>query len=244
MSDRLRIEPTAKRIRAWVDGELLVDTTRALLVWESPHFPQYYLPRADVRTDLLVPSEKTAHSPSRGEAVYYGIRTGAGVAPDVAWEYPDSPIEAIREHIRVEWEAADRWFEEDELVHTHPRSPYTRIDALPSSRHVQVFAEGDDGDVLVADTHRPTLLFETGLSTRYYVPLADVRQDLLVPSPTTSTCPYKGTASYWSLQVGGRLHEDVVWTYPAPLPESVRIAGLACFYDERVRVVVDGQAPE
>src|SRR3954452_14712789 len=141
-SSRLRVEPTAKRIRAWVAGELLVDTTRALLVWESPYYPQYYLPRADVRTGLLAPGERTEHSPSRGEARYFSIRAGDRVVPDAVWEYPDSPMEPIRDHVRIEWSAADHWFEEDEEVFVHPRSPYTRIDALASSRHVQVVVDG------------------------------------------------------------------------------------------------------
>jgi uncharacterized protein (DUF427 family) len=237
---RLRVEPTAKRIRTWVAGELVADTTRALLVWESPHYPQYYLPRADVRVDLLVPSDHTAHSPSRGDARYHAIRAGGRLVPGAVWEYPDSPLEAIRDHLRIEWSAMDHWFEEDEEVHVHPRSPYTRIDALPSSRHVQVIV----GGVTVADSRRPTLLFETGLPTRYYLPLPDVRLDLLEPSDTTTRCPYKGTASYYSLRVGEERHEDLVWYYPAPLSESIRIAGLVCFYDDRVELLVDGEHRE
>jgi uncharacterized protein (DUF427 family) len=237
LSTRLRVEPTAKRIRAWVAGELLVDTTRALLVWESPHYPQYYLPRADVRTALLVPSERTAHSPSRGDARYHSVRTGRGQpVADAVWEYPDSPIEAIRGHVRIEWSAADHWFEEDEEVYVHPRSPYARVDTLPSSRHVQVVVDG----VTVADTHKPTLLFETGLPTRYYVPLPDVRVDLLEASDTRTGCPYKGTASYWSLRTGEQRHDDIAWYYPTPLPESIGIAGLVCFYNDRVELIVDG----
>jgi uncharacterized protein (DUF427 family) len=235
--DRLRLEPTAKRIRTWVAGQLLVDTTEALLVWESPYYPQYYLPRADVRTGLLVPSARTAHSPSRGEAAYHSITVGDRVVPDAVWGYPDSPIEAIRDHVRIEWSATDHWFEEDEEVYVHPRSPYARIDTLPSSRHVQVIIDG----VTVAESRKPTLLFETGLPTRYYLPLPDVRQDLLEPSATSTGCPYKGTASYHSVRVGGEVHADVVWHYPTPLPESEGIAGLVCFYNEKVELLVDGR---
>ncbi|THJ58075.1 DUF427 domain-containing protein, partial [Candidatus Frankia alpina] len=114
-------------------------------------------------------------------------------------------------------------------------STYTRIDALPSSRHVRVEIDG----VVVADSHRPVILFETGLVPRYYLPLVDVRQDLLRPSGTRTYCPYKGNAEYFSVEVDGTRHDDVVWTYRTPLPESARIAGLVCFYDERVTVSVD-----
>ena len=236
-SSRLRVEPTAKRIRTYVGGQLLADTAAALLVWESPHYPQYYVPRSDVRTELLVPSESTAHSPSRGEAVYYSIKVGDRVVPDAVWEYPDSPLEAIRDHVRIEWSATDHWFEEDEEVFVHPRSPYARVDCLPASRHVQVVVDG----VTVADTHRPTLLFETGLPVRYYIPLTDVRMDLLEASPSVTRCPYKGMASYWTVKVGEQVYEDLAWYYATPLPESIRIAGLVCFYNDRVDLTVDGQ---
>jgi uncharacterized protein (DUF427 family) len=96
----------------------------------------------------------------------------------------------------------------------------------------------------VAESDRPHVLFETGLPPRYYLPLSDVRQELLVPSSSESHCPYKGTASYWSLEVGGQTHEDVVWIYRTPLPESQKIAGLACFYAERVDQYVDGVLTE
>jgi uncharacterized protein (DUF427 family) len=237
LSSRLDVVPTAKRIRAYVGGRLLVDTTGALLVWESPYYPQYYLPRADVRTELLVPSDHTARSTSRGEARYHSIDAGARHVADAVWEYPESPIEAIRDHLRVEWSAVDHWFEEDEEVIVHPRSPYSRVDVLPSSRHVVVRIGGE----VVADTHKPTLLFETGLPTRWYLPLPDVRIDLLVPSGTRTSCPYKGHASYYSVRVGDEVHEDVVWYYDTPLRESAGIAGLVCFYNEKVELEVDGR---
>jgi uncharacterized protein (DUF427 family) len=130
----------------------------------------------------------------------------------------------------------DAWFEEDEEVYVHPRDPHTRVDILPSSRHVEVVVNG----VTVADSHQPRLLFETGLPTRYYLPLVDVRLDLLHPSDTTTRCPYKGTAGYWSVEAGGQVVPDLAWIYRAPAAESVRIAGLACFYNEKVELYVDG----
>ncbi|WP_261567910.1 DUF427 domain-containing protein [Frankia gtarii] len=232
---RVRLEQGRKRVRAYLGGRLVVDTTSPALVWENPHYPAYYLPRADVVAEL-VPTDRTEHSPSRGDAVYFDVVVEGRTAPAAAWAYPQSPLEGLRELVRLDWEAMDRWLEEDEPVYVHPRSPYTRIDALPSSRHVRVEIDG----VLVADSHRPVILFETGLVPRYYLPLVDVRQDLLRPSDTRTRCPYKGNAEYFSVEVDGTRHDDVVWTYRTPLPESARIAGLVCFYDERVAVSVDG----
>ena len=122
----------------------------------------------------------------------------------------------------------------------HPRSPYTRVDILPSSRHVRVEVDG----VTVAESHRARLLFETGLPVRYYFPKVDVRTDLLAPTSRVTECPYKGTARYWSLHLDGAEHADLVWSYPTPLEESQRIAGLVCFYNERVDVYVDGVLQE
>ncbi|MET0459699.1 MAG: DUF427 domain-containing protein [Ilumatobacteraceae bacterium] len=118
----------------------------------------------------------------------------------------------------------------------HARDPYKRIDTVRSSRHVQVLVDG----TVVADSHRPVLLYETGLPTRYYLPRLDVREDLLEPSATTTACPYKGVAEYRSVRVGDQVHTDVVWTYPAPIPEIPKIEHHLCFFNERVDIVLDG----
>jgi uncharacterized protein (DUF427 family) len=236
----VRIEEAAKRVRAFLGGLPISDTIRPRLVWEIPYYPAYYIPAGDVRMDMLRPSTHTDRSASRGEARYFSVVAGEKVADDAAWQYPDSPIEALRDLIRFDWDAMDAWFEEDEQVYTHPRDPHHRVDILPSSRHVEVLLNG----LKVADSHSPRLLFETNLPTRYYLPLVDIRMDLLRASRKSTGCAYKGTASYWSLAVGDELLEDVIWSYPTPLPEAAKIAGLASFYNERVDIVVDGVLQE
>jgi len=236
---RVRVEHSSKRVRILLGGQLVADSTAARLVWENPHYPAYYLPRADV-TARLDPTGRTEHSPSRGEARYFDVAAGGPVAADAAWAYPESPIEELRDLVRFEWDAMDEWLEEDEPVYVHPRSPYVRVDILGSSRHVHVEIDG----VTVADSDQPRILFETGLPPRYYLPLAHVRTELLRPSPTVSHCPYKGTATYWSVEVDGRLYEDYVWTYRNPLPESQKVAGLISLYNEKVDLSVDGVALE
>jgi uncharacterized protein (DUF427 family) len=237
----MRIEPTAKRIRTYLGGELVADTTRARLVWESRPYPAYYLPRDDVRMELLSPAGPGRRSDERGEAVTFDVKGGGGrVATGGAWAYPESPVAELRDLIRFDWNAMDAWFEEDEEVFVHPRDPHQRIDILSSSRHVEVVVNG----VRVADSRQPRLLFETGLPTRYYLPLTDVRLDLLRPSDTLTRCPYKGTASYWSVEADGEVVPDLVWTYRTPVLESAKIAGLACFFNERVDLYVDGELQE
>jgi uncharacterized protein (DUF427 family) len=135
------------------------------------------------------------------------------------------------------WDGDVDWYEEDEQVHVHARDPHSRVDVLRSTRHVVVEFDGQ----VVADSTRPSLLFETWLPTRYYIPADDVRMDLLEPSATSSSCPYKGTARYWSARIGGRLAPDIVWSYPEPIAENPKIRGLLCFYNEHVDLVVDGE---
>ncbi|MGH9014315.1 MAG: DUF427 domain-containing protein [Acidimicrobiia bacterium] len=112
-----------------------------------------------------------------------------------------------------------------------------RIQITPSDRHVVVTV----GGVKVAETDRPVLLEETGLPTRFYLPRDDVRTDLLRPTSTETTCPFKGQAAYWSVEAAGEVHDDLVWSYEAPIPEAAGVTGLLCFYNERVDLVVDGE---
>src|SRR5499427_1134519 len=207
----LRIEPSPKRVRSYLAGHLVADSRHPVLVWEGPHYPVYYLPAADIAAEL-VPAGRTEHSPSRGEAEILDVKVASATAAGAALRYPESPLAELRGLVRLDWNAMSEWLEEDEPVYTHPRDPYKRVDILASSRHVRVELDG----VTVADSRQPRILFETGLPTRYYLPLTDVRMDLLRPS-------------------------DIVWTYRFPLPESQKIAGLACFYNEKVDLYVDGE---
>jgi uncharacterized protein (DUF427 family) len=233
---RVRVEPSAKRVRGYAGGSLIFDTVAPLLVWEIPYYPAYYIPASDVHAKLE-PTGATDRSPSRGTAEILDVVTERGRLAGAARRYTGSPLADLRDAVRFEWDALDTWLEEDEAIYGHPRSPYTRIDALRSSRHVRVELAG----VLLAESTRPTILYETGLPSRYYLPLSDVRMELLEPSVHRTLCPYKGWASYWHLVVDGKRYENYVWTYRSPLPESQAIIGLACFYNEKVDLVVDGR---
>jgi uncharacterized protein (DUF427 family) len=235
----VRVERGPKRVRVYLKGELVADTIRPFLVWEWPYYPTYYIPESDVRAELVA-TGKTEHSPSRGEGQVYDVQVGGATADAAALAYPDSPLEALRGLVRLDWKAMTEWLEEDEPVYTHPRDPYKRVDILGSSRPVRIEVDG----VTIAESSQPRILFETGLPPRYYIPLTDVRMDLLVPSDTQSHCPYKGTASYWSVNTGDAVHEDIVWMYRTPLPESQKIAGLACLYNEKVDLYLDGELQE
>ena len=238
--ESIRTERSAKRIRAYLGGEVVADTIRPVLVWEVPYYPTYYFPAEDVRSELLESDGGVDHSPSRGDGRTFTVRAGGKEAPGAAVRYEDSPIEELRGLIRLDWKAMDAWFEEDEEVFTHARDPHTRVDILPSSRHVRVEVDG----VTIADSSSPKLLFETGLPVRYYLPKTHVRMELLTPTDTVSHCPYKGQAEYWSVRAGEAVREDLAWSYRTPLPESERIAGLVSFYNDKVDLYVDGVLQE
>lgn len=232
--ERPKIQRSPKRVRAYLRGRLVADTRGPMLVWEHPYYPTYYLPAEDVQAKLRQTGE-TRHIDRVGDGDVHDVLIDGTVAEGAAVRFPDSS--AAPGLVRLEWGAMDEWFEEDEPVYVHARDPYKRVDVLASSRHVTVRI----GGVVVADSHRPHILFETGLPPRYYLPLTDVRADLLRPSERRTQCPYKGTATYWNAVIDGTEHADIVWTYRTPLPESQKIAGLACFYDERVEITIDDE---
>jgi uncharacterized protein (DUF427 family) len=149
-----------------------------------------------------------------------------------------APAYAVAEapgHVRVPWEAVEDWYEEDERVFSHPRNPYHRVDCVRTSRWLRVVV----GGVVLVDTTETVGVYETALEPKLYVRRDQVRRDLLVPSPTTTYCPYKGTASYWSAVVGDVAVEDVAWSYDDPLPESLPIRALLSFDPARMTVVHD-----
>lgn len=227
---RVRVEKGNRRVRAMLGGEVIVDSTEPLLVWEVPYYPTYFFPEADVRTDLLVATGETRRSPSRGEATQYAVKAGGREGAAYAFHEPEIP--ELAGHYALVWRTIDHWFEEDEEVYVHPRDPYTRIDILPSSRRVRVEIDG----VTVADTTNGRFLHETGLPVRYYIPKTDVRMELLAPTDLVTACPYKGTARYWSVTIDDVVHENIVWAYDSPLQESLGIAGLVSFYNEKVDI--------
>ncbi len=234
---RVRVEDGQKRVRVYFGGEVIADSINVKMVWEKPYYPVYYFPADDVRMELLTSSDHTKHSPSRGTASFFDVKGGDRVAENAAYHYViDSKIDGLQGWMAFDWHKMDSWFEEDEEVFVHARDPYTRVDILPSSRHIEVLVNG----VKVADSHQPRLLIETGLPTRYYLPKTDVRMDLLTATETATDCPYKGTAQYWSVTAAGETSDDIVWGYKAPVEESMRIAGLVSFYNEKVDIYVDG----
>jgi uncharacterized protein (DUF427 family) len=238
----LYIEPTPKRIRAVLRRETVADSTRVLLLSESGLQPVYYFPRADVRAELLAPSDRRTRCPKKGEASYHTVRVGDRSEEALAWYYPEplEGVEAIRDHIAFDFQRIDHWFEEDQEIFGHAKDPYHRIDVYPSSRRIRVLLDGE----LLAQSRRALALFESNLPVRWYLPREDVRVELL-PSETRTTCAYKGQAGYCSVRLAdGRLIHDLLWYYPEPLHDGAPIKDLLCFFNERVELEVQGEAQE
>jgi uncharacterized protein (DUF427 family) len=238
---KITFEASPRRVRVKFNGETIADSTRAHLLFETRHLPVYYFPRADVRMDKLTPTDHHTFCPYKGTASYWTIRVGDKVSENAVWGYPESydEVAAMQDFVAFYWDRVDGWYEEDEEIFVHPRDPYKRVDAIASSRHVEVIVGGE----VVADTRRAKFLFETRLPTRYYIPPEDVRMDLLVPSDKATQCPYKGKARYYSVKAGGKEYPDIVWYYPEPIPECPKIKGHLAFFNEQVdEIRVDGVA--
>jgi uncharacterized protein (DUF427 family) len=227
-----------RRIRGLLGGTTVVDTTAARMLHETALLPRWYFPPDAVDRDLLEPSETTTHCPFKGDASYWHLRVGDRLVEDAFWSYlePLPGAAAVAGYLSPYVEKLDRWLEEDDelLAGGHPRDPFHRVDARPSSRHVEVRVD----NLLIASTARPVAVFETGLPVRWYVPREDVRENLLVPSETTTVCPYKGVATYWSLRIEDREQTltDAVWTYADPLLEALPTKDHVSFQGDDIEV--------
>ena len=233
---RLLFDDYPRRMRAFLDGQPLLDTTRGKLLHESNILPVFYLPIEDLDKNLLEESGHTTHCPFKGDASYWSLHVGDQLIENAVWHYPQplAPASWLDGFCSLYDSAPDLWLQEDEPVHGHLRDPYHRVDVLESSRRVVVKAGGET----IAESDRPKLLFETGLPPRPYIPRADVRPGILVPSETTSHCPYKGHATYFGVTAGGTLVEDAAWTYESPLPEAIRATDHLSFDGEGIEVEI------
>jgi uncharacterized protein (DUF427 family) len=242
----LRRELLPRRLRGVLGGDTVVDTTRAMLVWEPRRVvPGYAVPEKDV-TAAVEPDRSPAQTAPDGPMIFPGTPFAAHTTPGepVLLRAGDATARGFRVpgdrgldgYLLVDFAGFDAWYEEDEQRIGHPRDPYQRIDVLPSSRQVRIERDG----VVLAETGRARLLFETGLPVRYYLPAEDVRVPLR-DSALTTICSYKGVASYQSVELpDGTVLDDLVWHYPDPFNDAVPVKDLLAFYDEKVDVIVDG----
>ncbi|ASQ99396.1 MULTISPECIES: DUF427 domain-containing protein [Streptomyces] len=232
-----QVEPVPRRIRGYVGGRLVFDTVRARYVWLWPGYPQYCVPRDDIVEGALVDEDRSL-TLKVGGARRQTLQLGSLTRPGAAWEWAEDAPSGIVGHVTFRWEAIDAWFEEDEQVFVHPRSPYTRVDALRSGRGVRVELDG----TVLADAPNSVMVVETGLPTRYYLDRVYLDWTRMEPTDTVTSCPYKGTTSgYWSVRTDTATYPDLAWAYDFPTRQVSPIAGLVAFYNERVDLYLDGR---
>jgi uncharacterized protein (DUF427 family) len=254
---QLRYEPTEKRIRGTLGDRAVIDSERAMLVWEPKRIvPTYAVPVEDIDGDIsaMLPAASGEPAPDgvpaiggpqlAGRPVYdpsipFSVHTTDGEPLVIRVRGADREAAAFRPfddalagYVMLDFGSFDAWFEEDERNVAHPRDPFHRIDIVHGSRHVRIEREGE----VLAESATPYLLFEPPLPVRYYLSPEDVATHVLRPSPTTTFCAYKGQASYWSLED----EDDVAWSYPQPLREAAEVTDRIAFFNERVDIVVDG----
>ena len=231
----ISVEPTQRWVRVKFGGETIADSKHPMLLlhYGPGKLPTYFFSEENVRMDLLVISGE-----NNGKQ-FFTVKVGNKEAEGAAWRYvrPTPKLAALQDLLTFEWHKMDAWYEEEEEIFVHARDPHKRVDVLPGSRHLKIIV----GDEIVAETHQPHLLFETWLPTRYYIPRADVRMEMLQLSDLKTRCPYKGLARYWSVKVGGEVFKNMVWSYENPIPECPKIKGLVCFFNEKVDIYLDGE---
>ena len=229
----IRIDRTAKRIRVFFAGELMVDSFSARLGYATGRHPEYLIPVVDINWAKLAVEDGGPVVSSLGS--YRAIRPVVG-GREIGRRYTDGLAAGLSS---FDFDSMDAWFEEDEQIWFHPRDPFRRVDVIESSRLVEVTVNGQ----VVARSQSPRLVTETGLPERWYIPRIDVNWTQMTSSGTTSGCQYKGVANWWHLcQDGSEQLADVVWGYERPVPEASKLAGLVSFYAEHaaVETSVDG----
>ncbi|WP_136612141.1 DUF427 domain-containing protein [Sinomonas albida] len=239
----LRFEPTAKRIRADAAGRTVVDSRRAVLVWEAGRpAPVYAVPEADIAAKLgpapgTGDGRRPAFARHHGPGQEYTLRAPGAELPHAAFRPADQDLSG---YLLLDSNAFERLREDEQDVEGHPRDPFHRVDARPGSQPVRVELDG----LVLAESASPVLVHETMLPVRTYLPRSDVDFTLLEPSERTSVCPYKGRASYWSVRGAGTRGRDIAWSYEHTLPDSAHLKDLIAFYDERTQIrTEDSQLP-
>lgn len=258
MSDlpQLRYQSTPKRVRVRADELAIADTTAAMLIWEPMRVvPSYAIPETDIFEPLHpapvgpAPEFRAVGFGSDGPplldpSVPFAVHTADGEPLSLATPMGESAAFRLADPDLYGYVVLDfgafNWLEEDEPIVSHPRDPFHRIDVRRSSRPIRVEHKGE----VLAETSQARLLFEAAFPlVRYYLPPEDVRVELR-PSELQTTCAYKGEATHYTATVRAEELVDIAWSYQSPLSDAAEVAGLVCFYHERLDLVIDGKPVE
>ena len=232
----LYIEPLRRRMSVGFDRGIIARSDEAVILFEPARYPVAYFPISDIDQGVLQPADHVSTHPDLGKTGWFDVVGGHGqIAKRGAWQHVDPPaqVAALCDTVAFAWHAMDAFYEEDERILGHAADPYHRIDIRRSSRHLVV----RDGDQVIADTHSPLVLYESGFAPRWYVPRADIVANALEPVEGQTFCPYKGLASYFNVGEA----RTAAWSYRAPFYEVERIRDLVSFYPEKVTITIDGE---
>ena len=231
----LYAEPLRRRMRVMFAGAAIAQSDDVVILHEPGRYPVAYFRKADIADGVLSQTERVTHHPELGATTWYAVHRGEHEAPRGAWEHTDLPAFAgiLADRIAFAWHAMDAFYEEDERILGHAADAYHRIDIRQTSRHLLA----RDGDDVVAETHRPLVLYESGFAPRWYVPREDVRAQALTPVDRQTFCPYKGLCDYYDIGEAGR----AAWSYADAYTEVDRIAGHISFEPDKVTVTIDGE---
>ena len=231
-------EPLRRRMRVRFGGEWIADSEDVVLLHEPARYPVAYFPIADITPDALRPLETVTTHRDLGKTSWFTVHAGGRDAPRGAWRHTDLPIHAgeLADRVAFAWRTMDAFYEEDERIVGHAADAYHRNDIRSTSRHLVVRV----GDRVVADSHAPLVLYESGFAPRWYVPRADIDESALTPVSGQTFCPYKGLASYYDV-VGVK---GGAWYYPEAWPEVGRVRDLVSFEPDKVTVLLDGKVLE
>ncbi|KEY67098.1 hypothetical protein S7711_07073 [Stachybotrys chartarum IBT 7711] len=257
-----RLQPACRRVRVIHNGATIVDTAKAFYVWEHDYYPQFYVPLSDLKHSQWKDGEYATVKVENGDELVAfqvhlvvpgdGDRQEARTDRVLRFDRHDGSDKGTSDEkqsnayqllglMRLDFGSFDHWLEEDVPIYVHPKDPFKRLDLLPSTRPIEVRIDGRT----VAKATSAVHLHETSLPVRFYLPLASVDQSVLRPSELKTKCPYKGEAEYYHVDLGdGRVFKDIVWYYRYPIPDSAGIAGLLCFYNEKVDILLDGELLE
>ena len=231
-------EPLRRAMRVRYGGEWIAASEDVVLLHEPDRYPVAYFPIDDVAPGALRRLDTVTNHRDLGKTSWFSVHAGDQTAPRGAWQHTDLPSYAseLADRVAFAWRAMDAFYEEDERIVGHAADAYHRNDIRATTRHLVVRV----GDRVVADSHAPLVLYESGFAPRWYVPRADIDESALTPVEGQTFCPYKGLASYYDVAGVKR----GAWFYREAWPEVGRVRDYVSFEPDKVTVTLDDKVLE
>nr|WP_242660281.1 DUF427 domain-containing protein [Mycobacterium mantenii] len=228
-------EPLRRRMRVRFADSWIADSEDVILLHEPGRYPVAYFPLRDIEAGILVAEDRVTQHRDLGATQWFAVKAAGREVGHAAWQHTAlAPHAAVLDRrVAFAWRAMDAFYEEEERIVGHATDAYHRIDIRSTARHLVV----RDGDQVIADTHRPLALYESGFAPRWYVPRDDVDEAALKPVDVQTFCPYKGICSYYD--IGS--HQRAAWSYVDAWTGVARVRNLLSFEPDKISVQLDGR---